>query len=80
MKTDPNLILTIAKAQAVRETLEFLTGGDAYQAGARAHLLAWILGCSPCKTQVELAQRIGRTPARVCQMLRTFKRAYRNVS
>jgi hypothetical protein len=70
--------LTLAKLSAVRDVLQTITSdADAKQAGTKAHLLAFLLGCSPCATQKEAASRLGISPARFCQMLAVFKRQYR---
>ena len=77
MKPQIELALALAKLQGAREVLTLITNGaDGTQAGTKAHLLAFILGCSPCATQKDLALRLGLTPGRVCQMLRVLKRSY----
>ena len=77
MKPQIEIVLALARLAAVREVLTLITNGaDGTQAGTKAHLLAFILGCSPCATQKDLALRLGLTPGRVCQMLRVLKRSY----
>jgi hypothetical protein len=77
--TRAEILLAAVRLDATREALQLITAdANASQAGTKAHLLAFIMGCSPCKTQKDLAAKLGRTPARVCQMLATFKRAWRN--
>jgi DNA-binding MarR family transcriptional regulator len=77
MNRGTEIVLALAKLQGAREVLELITaeGGD-QAAGTKAHLLAFILGCSPCATQKDLAAKLGLTPGRVCQMLRVLKRSY----
>jgi DNA-binding MarR family transcriptional regulator len=75
------ILLAAVRFDAVREVLRtIIADADAKQAGTKAHLLAFILGASPCKTQKELAAKLGITPGRVCQMLRVLNRAYRTLS
>lgn len=79
MSSKVKIALALGRLQGTRETLRLITtGADARKAGVKAHLLAFVLGCSPCKTQKELAAKLGRSPARCCQMLATFKQAWRN--
>jgi len=69
------LALTAARLAGARETLQTITrGADAKQAGTKAHLLAFIVGCSECETQRQLAARLGVTPGRACQMLAVLRR------
>jgi DNA-binding MarR family transcriptional regulator len=74
MNNKAELLLTAIRLASVTEALELLTVGDVQEAGRRAHLLAFVMGCSPCTTQKDLAARLGVTPARICQMLRVFNR------
>ena len=77
MNPGTEILLALAKLQGARETLTLITNdADGTQAGTKAHLLAFILGCSPCATQKDLALRLGLTPGRVSQMLRVLKRSY----
>jgi DNA-binding MarR family transcriptional regulator len=76
MNTKAEILLAAIRLQAAQDTLRLVAAGDAREAGRRAHLMAFVLGCSPCATQKDLAARLGVTPARVCQMVRTFKRRY----
>jgi DNA-binding MarR family transcriptional regulator len=69
-------VLALTRLAAVRDALELLTTGDVQEAGRKAHLLAWLLRCSPFATQKELAAKLGVTPGRVCQMLRVLNRRY----
>jgi hypothetical protein len=73
------LALALAKVEGAREVLRKLTrDADAGQAGRRAHLAAWAMGVSPCQSQAALAARLGVSPARVCQLVRRFKRTCGN--
>ena len=56
--------LAIIKQGATRDT-----------AWARIHILAHALKMSGCKTQRELATKLGLTPARVCQQLNAVARS-----
>jgi DNA-binding MarR family transcriptional regulator len=75
--TRAEILLAAVRLDATREALQLITAdADARQAGTKAHLVAFILACSPCKTQKDLAARLGVTPGRVCQMLRVLNRSY----
>jgi len=76
MNREAEILLAAVQLATIRDTLKLVTLGDVQEAGRRAHLLAFVMGCSPCETQKALAARLGVTPARVCQMLAIFKRAY----
>lgn len=77
MNPKAEILLAAVRLAATRETLQTITAdADAKQAGTKAHLLAFILGASPCKTQKELAGKLGVTPGRVCQMVRVLNRSY----
>jgi DNA-binding MarR family transcriptional regulator len=68
--------LALVRLAAAREVLVIVTkDANARQAGTKVHLLAFAMGCSPCKTQKELARRLGVTPGRACQMLRVLNRS-----
>jgi DNA-binding MarR family transcriptional regulator len=74
---EAQILLAAVRLDATRETLQLITAdADAKQAGTKAHLLAFMLGCSPCKMQKELAAKLGITPGRVCQILRVLNRGY----
>lgn len=77
MKTQFEIALAAMKLAAVCETLELVAKGDAREAGVRVHLLAFIVGASPHRTQRELARALDLTPGRVCQMLNVIRRQFR---
>ena len=54
--------------------LQFLaTRASARACGQRVLLLAFLAGASDCKTQLELAKRLGVTPSRVSQTLKSLR-------
>lgn len=70
-------VLALARMQGACEALQFLTAdAGAREAGTRAHMLAYVFGCSTCKTQRELAARLGRSEARVSQYLKVIRRKF----
>lgn len=65
--------ITIARLAATRDVIASLAAdGDAATIGRKVLLLDYIL--APRGTQRALAARLGVTPARACQMLRTLRR------
>jgi DNA-directed RNA polymerase specialized sigma24 family protein len=64
------------RRRAAAAIIEILIAGTTMkQAGQRAFVLAYVLKLCPCRTQKELAKRLGVTPGRVSQILNAVKRA-----
>lgn len=63
------------RIEALRNLLGFLTSGaDATACGQRVHLIAYMIKQSECRTQRELAKRLGLTPGRISQALNEVRR------
>jgi hypothetical protein len=79
-KNEIELAVTAIRLEALREALEAITGGDgdAREIGIRASMLALMAGCSPCRTQRDLASRLCLSPGRVSQMRRSLNRFLSN--
>ncbi len=84
--SDPDDELHEADAARLRqETLCRLlqcltTKANARQAGQRALLLSYLLHIGDCRTQRQLAKRLGVTPGRVSQGLNSLRREFARLS
>ena len=77
MKSNIEAATMIIRLAAAAELLRLITtNADAKRAGTKAHLLAFIIECSPCATQRDLAKRLGVSEGRCSQMLKVFRRHY----
>ena len=72
------ILLTAARLAAVREALALLTkDGSDKEVGRKCLLLAYLLGCSPCETQRELAAKLGVSESRVSRMCKVLRPHFR---
>jgi hypothetical protein len=75
MNPKVEIVAQVLRLETLCDALRLITAdANAKQAGTTAHLLAFLLGCSPAKNQKELAARLGVSRARVCQMIKTLNR------
>ena len=74
---DPHNDRTQIRIEALRNLLGFLTtGADAAACGQRVHLIAFMFKLGECRTQRELAIRLGLTPGRISQALNNLRREF----
>jgi Trp operon repressor len=77
MNTKASILVAAVRLDATKEVLRLTVAGRTVKETAtRAELLAWLLKCSPCATQRDLAKRLGVSEGRCSQMLKVFRRHY----